>query len=278
VDQPNGVSVGPDGSIAVTGEFRGTAVFDQGSITSITDPVTGDPSVDIFLATYTSAGAPLWIVGAASITSWVRAADGAGVVAIMGAGALALNSSGIQITAPSSQSAIGSYKFYVTGKTITSGLSAYYNSGADTYYSGVWSNSSDIGNITTGIDAQIGGGGTVKILFGLTNSLGTTSTVYTLSGGNIATWWIGSGGTNYVGICTAAAPTRKFQVYGGIFAGGEDTGLAGYVQLTNSTQGVSSGNGTVKMNGGTARDSVGWLKLYSGTTAIYVPYWTTVTG
>jgi gliding motility-associated-like protein len=61
VDQPNGVSVGPDGSIAVAGEFRGTAVFDQGSITSITDPVTGDPSVDIFLATYTSAGAPLWI-------------------------------------------------------------------------------------------------------------------------------------------------------------------------------------------------------------------------
>lgn len=66
VDQPNGVSVGPDGSIAVAGEFRGTAVFDQGSITSVTDPVTGDPSVDIFLATYTSAGEPLWIVQGAA--------------------------------------------------------------------------------------------------------------------------------------------------------------------------------------------------------------------
>ena len=54
VDQPNGVSVGPDGSIAVAGEFRGTAVFDQGTITSITDPDTNAPSVDIFLAVYLS--------------------------------------------------------------------------------------------------------------------------------------------------------------------------------------------------------------------------------
>ena len=195
-----------------------------------------------------------------------------------GAGALTLNANGIQITAPSAQSAIGSYKFYVTGKTITSGFSATYNSGLDTYYCGVWSNSSNIGNIVTGLDATIGGGGSVKIAFGLTNSLSTTSTQYTLSGSGIATWWFGTGTTNYVGINTASAPTRGFQVAGGVFAGGDDTGLAGYVQLTNSTQGVSSGNGTVKMNGGTARDSVGWLKLYSGTTAIYVPYWTTVTG
>lgn len=66
VDQPNGVSVGPDGSIAVAGEFRGAAVFDQGSITSITDPTTGQPSVDIFLATYASDGAPLWLVHGAA--------------------------------------------------------------------------------------------------------------------------------------------------------------------------------------------------------------------
>lgn len=66
VDQPNGVSVGPDGSIAVAGEFRGTAVFDQGTLTSITDPVTGQPSVDIFLATYAADGAPLWLVHGAA--------------------------------------------------------------------------------------------------------------------------------------------------------------------------------------------------------------------
>jgi hypothetical protein len=248
----------------------------SGVLSGSGDLVIGNNAVGSSAIMWDQSAGTFGFYGAGSATAQVEVSTSGYVTA--GAGAVALNSSGIQITAPSSQSAIGSYKFYVTGKTITSGLSAYYSSGTDTYYSGVWSNSSDIGNITTGIDAQIGGGGTVKILFGLTNSLGTTSTVYTLSGGNVATLWIGSGGTNYVGIGTAAAPTRAFQVNGGVFAGGDNTGLAGYVQLTNSTQGVSSGNGTVKMNGGTARDSVGWLKLYSGTTAIYVPYWTTVTG
>ncbi len=61
VDQPNGVSVGPDGSIAVAGEFRGTAVFDMGTISSIIDPDNGLPSVDIFLAAYASDGTPLWL-------------------------------------------------------------------------------------------------------------------------------------------------------------------------------------------------------------------------
>ena len=61
VDQPNGVSVGPDGSIAVAGEFRGNAVFDQGTLSSIIDPDNGQPSVDIFLATYASDGTPLWL-------------------------------------------------------------------------------------------------------------------------------------------------------------------------------------------------------------------------
>ena len=61
VDQPNGVSVGPDGSIAVAGEFRGNAVFDQGTLTSIVDPDNNQPSVDIFLATYASDGTPQWI-------------------------------------------------------------------------------------------------------------------------------------------------------------------------------------------------------------------------
>ena len=109
--------------------------------------------------------------------------------------------------------------------------------------------------------------------------MSVTSTEYTLTGGGIATLWIGSGGTNYVGIGTAAAPTRAFQVNGGVFAGGEDTGLAGYTQLTNTVNtSLSTGTGTVKMAGATNRNNVGWLKMYSGTTAIYVPYWTTITG
>jgi hypothetical protein len=84
---------------------------------------------------------------------------------------------------------------------------------------------------------------------------------------------------SYVGIGTAAAPTRAFQVLGGVFAGGEDTGLAGYTQLTNTVNtSLSTGTGTVKMAGATNRNNVGWLKMYSGTTPIFIPYWTTITG
>ena len=61
VDQPNGVSVAPNGDIAVTGEFRGTAVFDGGTLTSIPDPVTAEPSVDIFIAAYSATGDALWL-------------------------------------------------------------------------------------------------------------------------------------------------------------------------------------------------------------------------
>lgn len=61
VDQPTGISIAVGGDIAVTGEFRGTAVFNAGTITSITDPDTGEPSVDIFVAAYSSDGAELWL-------------------------------------------------------------------------------------------------------------------------------------------------------------------------------------------------------------------------
>ncbi len=63
-------------------------------------------------------------------------------------------------------------------------------------------------------------------------------------------------------------------VSGGVFAGGEDTGLAGYIQFTNwSDTSVSTGVGTVKMNAGTARDSAAWIRIYIGTTAYYLPAW-----
>ncbi len=61
VDQPNGISLGPAGDVVVTGEFRGTAVFDAGTITSVTDPDTGLPSVDVFVVAYDATGAALWL-------------------------------------------------------------------------------------------------------------------------------------------------------------------------------------------------------------------------
>ncbi|MBK7100351.1 MAG: gliding motility-associated C-terminal domain-containing protein [Flavobacteriales bacterium] len=61
VDQPNGVSIGPDGSVAVAGEFRGTATFDGGTLTSVIDPDTEEPSVDIFLQIYAGDGTAGWL-------------------------------------------------------------------------------------------------------------------------------------------------------------------------------------------------------------------------
>jgi hypothetical protein len=260
----------------VFGIYGGDATKSWGGFTMAPgDLLIGNNAVGSSAILWDQSAGTFGFYGAGNTTPQVNIATDGSITA--GAGALALNSSGIQITAPSTQSAVGSYKFLVTGKTITSGLSAYYNSGTDTYYCGTWSNSSNIGNITTGIDATIGGGGTVKIIFGLTNSLSTTSTVYTLAGGNIATWWFGGGGTNYVGINTAAAPTRALQVAGGLFAGGEETGLTGYTQLTNAystTQ--STGVGTVKMTSTTNRNNDGFIKVYLGTTAYWIPFWGTI--
>jgi hypothetical protein len=63
-----------------------------------------------------------------------------------------------------------------------------------------------------------------------------------------------------------------------VAVGGDYGGTASYVTITNATQGIGSANGTIKVNGTTSRNSTGWLKIYNGTTAVYVPYFDTVTG
>ncbi|MCW5898395.1 MAG: gliding motility-associated C-terminal domain-containing protein [Flavobacteriales bacterium] len=60
-DSPGGVSVGADGRVTVAGEFRGTAQWEGSSLTSMIDPGTSQPGADIFIATYSPAGALLWL-------------------------------------------------------------------------------------------------------------------------------------------------------------------------------------------------------------------------
>lgn len=86
----------------------------------------------------------------------------------------------------------------------------------------------------------------------------------------------------------ASSPTDQVAIYAGD-AGGTagkswglmrpEDGVARTIMGAKDHQGVSSGTGTVKMNGATSRNSVGWLETHDedGTT-IYIPYWTTVTG
>ncbi len=60
-DRPSGVSIAPDGSLCVAGEFRGTATWGSISRTSQTDPTTGSPSTDVFTVKYTAAGEVVWV-------------------------------------------------------------------------------------------------------------------------------------------------------------------------------------------------------------------------
>jgi very-short-patch-repair endonuclease len=123
------------------------------------------------------------------------------------------------------------------------------------------------------------------------NSTGTITNLYQLflqahSGtapvtANYGVYQEGSNQGNYfagkVGIGVAPG-TPKLKVSGSVGVGGDDGGTASYVTLTNATSSISTGTGTVKMGGSTSRNSTGWLKFYSGTTAYYLPFWQTITG
>lgn len=72
-DSPGGVSMAPDGRVTVAGEFRGTAQWEGSTLVSTPDG-SGQPSVDVFIATYTASGALAWLKqGAAPATD--RAVD-----------------------------------------------------------------------------------------------------------------------------------------------------------------------------------------------------------
>lgn len=60
-DLASGVAIAPNGTVVVAGEFLGTADFDGTSLTSMLDPLTLLPSVDVFVSAYSGAGVPLWL-------------------------------------------------------------------------------------------------------------------------------------------------------------------------------------------------------------------------
>jgi hypothetical protein len=73
------------------------------------------------------------------------------------------------------------------------------------------------------------------------------------------------------------SPSKKLQVAGTILIDGDEGGFAGAIGLTNVNDAtLSSGNGTVKLKGTTTRDNAGFLKMYVGTTTVWVPYWTSI--
>src|SRR5690606_4627613 len=59
-DRPYGVAIAASGMVSMVGEFSGTVTIAGDVLTSMNNPQTGLPSVDVFIASYSPAGAPLW--------------------------------------------------------------------------------------------------------------------------------------------------------------------------------------------------------------------------
>ena len=73
-DRPYGVAINSAGSVIMAGEFKGTATWSGFTLVSMPDPVTLVPSVDVVIASYSSAGNLDWIkAGSAEYTD--RAID-----------------------------------------------------------------------------------------------------------------------------------------------------------------------------------------------------------
>jgi hypothetical protein len=91
--------------------------------------------------------------------------------------------------------------------------------------------------------------------------------------------------TPYSGDILANLTADKINLYGetylhgGARIGADPGGATSTLTLTNATGAAGgAGTGTVKMNDGTNRNNNGFIKMYVGTTAVFVPYWTTIAG
>jgi gliding motility-associated-like protein len=59
-DRPYGVSIAASGNVTMAGEFSATVNLAGEAFTSMTDPLTLVPGVDVFIASYGPSGSPLW--------------------------------------------------------------------------------------------------------------------------------------------------------------------------------------------------------------------------
>jgi len=78
----------------------------------------------------------------------------------------------------------------------------------------------------------------------------------------------------------AAFAPEAFKSTGELRSGGDGGGEASYITLTNASDltANSTGVGTILFKGASNRDSSGFIKMYIGTTAYYVPAFSAITG
>ncbi len=147
--------------------------------------------------------------------------------------------------------------------------------GAPTAAGATWA---DLGSITT---ADINGGTIDNTVIG-----GATPAVGTFSALNMPASSVLTIGdvtlTHSTGLLTQAGSlTASGSIRGAMLrASGDTTGVGGTNSLTSVSDMTanSSGVGSIKFKGATSRDTVGFIKIYYGTTAGYVPVFSAITG
>lgn len=60
-DRPYGVTVSSTGQVTMAGEFKGTATWGGSSLTSVPEQETGEPTMDVVIASYNADGTLLWL-------------------------------------------------------------------------------------------------------------------------------------------------------------------------------------------------------------------------
>ncbi len=223
---------------------------------------------------WTKASGKFGFYGAGNSTPQVEIATDGSLTA--GAGNVALNAAGAYIitgSTPDNFLQAFSFKTAHAGAVVSS-FQGYVDGSANDH-GGI-----RVGRLSSGHDADV---------FVLANSLS----------GDISTGTFGSvntSGSNYRSLIVTRADgsTANVQTYidanvvatidakgingKTIYSSGDSGGVASTVAITNDVQGTGAGTGTIKMNGATSRNSSGWLKIWYGTNAYYVPLFSTVTG
>jgi hypothetical protein len=204
---------------------------------------------------------------------------------------------------------IGTATAAVTGQVYTKGVAQWSlsNMGANVVIDGARNNALAFLDSASanawGIYSASGASGALLFVTAPAISDTTTSAVQRMlidRNGNFGIGAITTFGTSAIqnlrmpgpGSGSTAPPTSSitdaFHLFGADAAAGKawpsfreegNTTLTNFIMGVNATQGVSTGTGTVKMNGATSRNSVGWITTNDHTGAvIFIPYFTVVTG
>lgn len=120
----------------------------------------------------------------------------------------------------------------------------------------------DAGDVTTVLGDFIADAGDVTVTLG---GIGVDAGDIVVGAGNI---------TATLGNITAGADIAGRTFFA---TGDEGTGNAGETGFTNVVDTtVSTGAGVVLLKTANPGDSAGWLKMYDGTTVVWVPFWTNI--